>query len=42
MFVVVVVIVIVVAVVAVVVNFHFLDWKHLFLIDLVQKFKTVS
>ena len=35
-------VVVVVAVVAAAVNFHFLDWKHLFLINLVQKFKTVS
>ena len=31
-----------VVVVVVVVVFHFLDWKHLFWVNLVQKFKTVS
>ena len=32
----------VVVVVAVVVVFHFLDWEHLFWVNVVQKFKTVS
>ena len=30
------------AVVVAVVVFHFLDWKHLFWINLVEKLKTVS
>ena len=29
-------------VVVVVVVFHFLDWEHLFWVNVVQKFKTVS